>query len=195
MKTVGRTILAGAFLFITFFYPSHANAHTQLISEIPTGNATLQLLPEYVDLTFDEELLIIGHSNQLRVFDPAGKEISEGDVRVINNHLTRKLKASSIPGKYRVSYRVVSQDGHIVENDYFFTLNSDNTSHASPVTRQSSAASPSPSSVTATPAQKVDHQHSEGFLHHHKAHFYLAGGVFIVILLWWIYRKNPITSR
>jgi copper resistance protein C len=51
-----------------------------------------------------------------------GNEISTGETKVLNNVVSRSMNSSELPGKYSVTYRVVSEDGHVVSATYQFTL-------------------------------------------------------------------------
>ena len=77
-----------------------------------------------VMLTFNEELLKVGQENpnKVEVFDESGALVSGGSV----------LSGASIAapvgingnGAYTVKYRVVSKDGHVIEDSYDFQVQS-----------------------------------------------------------------------
>ena len=109
-----------------------ASAHTSLITQQPVGNSVIQELPSEISLTFDESLIVIGKANSITVLDPNGKEISTGETKVLNNVVSRAITASEASGKYSVTYRVVSEDGHVVSATYQFTLQGNSKSPVAP---------------------------------------------------------------
>ena len=94
------------------------------MSSFPSANSTVVDFPMEVMLTFNEELLKVGQENpnKVEVFDESGALVSGGSV----------LSGASIAapvgingnGAYTVKYRVVSKDGHVVEDEYQFNVES-----------------------------------------------------------------------
>lgn len=176
-----------ALIFLTMPFP--ANAHTQLISENPTGNAILSVIPEAVELIFDDQLLDFGGGNKVSVKDPLGREITTGESLVLSSKLTRKLLEATEPGNYLVSYRVVSADGHVVEGSYSFSLqNKPSIANTLKPEISDSVASPTPLVAPAT-SDHANHS-NENFFTHHKSHIYLTVGALSLIVGWWFYRRS-----
>jgi len=94
------------------------------VSSFPSANSTVVDFPMEVMLTFNEELLKVGQENpnKVEVFDESGALVSGGSV----------LSGASIAapvgingnGAYTVKYRVVSKDGHVIEDSYDFQVQS-----------------------------------------------------------------------
>ncbi len=94
------------------------------MSSFPSANSTVVDFPMEVMLTFNEELLKVGQENpnKVEVFDESGALVSGGSV----------LSGASIAapvgingnGAYTVKYRVVSKDGHVIEDSYDFQVQS-----------------------------------------------------------------------
>mgnify|MGYP003346325613 FL=1 len=112
-----------ALVFSILLIPS-ASAHTQLVSSNPAAEAKLSEFPTEVSLTFSEDLLLIGEKNpnQVEVLDPSGKLIS-GGVTLSGSSITVPVGITG-NGEYKVKYRVAAQDGHVVEGDYLFNVES-----------------------------------------------------------------------
>ena len=102
-----------------------ANAHSTLISSLPKNGAELNVVPKFVSLKFNERLLILAdkNPNSISVLSPKGILISLGTPKVKGNTLSISLKTKKATGKFRVTYRVVSADGHPISGEYFFTVN------------------------------------------------------------------------
>ena len=116
-----RVIVA---LFFSVLLVPSASAHTQLVSSNPASGATIAEFPTEVSLTFSEDLLLIGEKNpnQVEVLDPSGKLIS-GGVTLSGSSITVPVGITG-NGEYKVKYRVAAQDGHVVEGDYGFSVES-----------------------------------------------------------------------
>ena len=100
-----------------------ADAHAQLISSNPTKNQIVRTLPSLVWLEFDGDLLSFADKqiNKITVTNSIKKRVDIGGPIVGGARISTKLKASLPAGKYLVSYRIVSGDGHPVQGTYSFT--------------------------------------------------------------------------
>jgi hypothetical protein len=75
-------------------------------------------------LDFNEELLVIGQDdpNSIEVLDASGELVS-GDSKVSGARISAGLSING-NGSYSVKYRVVSKDGHVIEDSYGFEVQS-----------------------------------------------------------------------
>lgn len=178
IKRVSIGLLALLLFSISNSYSSYA--HSSMIEQIPKGNATITEMPQKVKLIFDEELLDLGSGNSVIVRNPDGKEVTTGATKLLSSNISRDLTASTMPGKYSVSYRVVSADGHVVEGTYQFILKTKSESKSStPVAVPSESETALPTVIT------TDHvHHSEGFFLHHRDHIILGTLALLVIGIW-----------
>ncbi len=125
MKTVKRIadmIAASLALVLFVALASHAYAHAQLIKAEPAQRANVATAPTRVALWFDEE--IEGDYASLAVVDASGKPVTEVKPAIASDDpklLVLPLPALA-PGKYTVTYRVLSVDGHVVNDAYDFTV-------------------------------------------------------------------------
>jgi hypothetical protein len=102
--------------------PTAAWSHAQLLKSAPARRAILSRPPARVQLWFNERLEP-GFS-RVSVWDPQGKQVDLKDVRLGPDDQT-KLSVSLPPlepGTYRVKFRVLSVDGHVVESEFPFTI-------------------------------------------------------------------------
>lgn len=99
-----------------------ASAHAQLVSANPKAKSVIFALPTQVRLMFTDDLIDLPDSNQIQVIDPKGRRIDSGANTLLGNQLETNLKKSTILGRYKVSYRVLSEDGHPISATYWFTL-------------------------------------------------------------------------
>jgi methionine-rich copper-binding protein CopC len=96
--------------------------HASLVRSSPARRATLTTPPDRVQLWFNEA--IEPKFSSISVWDAAGQRADLKDARVEPEDLKR-LTVGLKPlgrGTYRVRFRVLSVDGHVVESEFPFTL-------------------------------------------------------------------------
>ena len=110
-------------LALFLFGIQNANAHAQLSSSFPTKNQTVKVVPSLVWLEFDGDLLSFGDKqiHRLTVTNAKKVRVDIGGPIVGGARISTKLKSGLPSGKYLVSYRIVSEDGHPVLGSYSFT--------------------------------------------------------------------------
>jgi methionine-rich copper-binding protein CopC len=96
-----------------------AAAHDAAESSSPAQGASVEVVPEKVSVTFNNNPLGIGSSFSIK--DAAGTEWAEGPVEIVDNVASQKLKAGAPAGQYTVAWRVVSSDSHPIEGTFSFT--------------------------------------------------------------------------
>ena len=114
-------ITTGLFLTIILGSMPSASAHTALVSSNPKSGAMLHSSPKYISLTFNEELVSIAGKdvNKIRLFNAKGKEIKLPKSQVIHKDIV--VAVSKLPAsRYKVTYRVVSADGHPISGSFSF---------------------------------------------------------------------------
>lgn len=124
--------------------PATAWAHAQLVSVTPADASTLTVAPSRVVLVFDEDIQRIGDA--VVVTGPDGQRVDDGALTVSGATATERLKPLVYRGRYTVSYRVVSGDGHPVTATLGFTL-----ATGRPLAAAASAATPGPSAAPGSP--------------------------------------------
>jgi copper resistance protein C len=115
-----RLVLAG--LAALLLRPAAALGHAVLVKSVPAQRAALVEPPPRVELWFNERLEP-AYSKAL-VTNEAGAQVDLRDVAVSAED-PRRLAVSLpvlVPGRYTVSFRVLSVDGHVVESKLTFTV-------------------------------------------------------------------------
>ncbi len=118
-----KLLVSLALLILSFGSPG-ANAHSTLVSSVPSADSTVVDFPMEVTLSFNEELLKVGEENpnRVEVFDESGALVS--GVSVLTGASISAPVGINGNGAYTVKYRVVSKDGHVVEDEYQFNVES-----------------------------------------------------------------------
>ncbi|MGH3545374.1 MAG: copper resistance CopC family protein [Mycobacteriales bacterium] len=138
MQTTARAVATLAIaVAASTLLAAPAVAHNELVSSTPAAGALLTSAPTQVSLTFSDEL--DPASTQLAVVDSGTRSVLDGVPRIDGPTVTQALKADLLGGEYRVSYRVLSQDGHSVSGTQSFTVR---TAAASPSATPASSSAP-----------------------------------------------------
>lgn len=125
MKLTSRKVLIVIFsVFFTGLMSTSAFAHTALTSSNPVDNSVIQRIPLVLELNFTDELVGIGDEivNNVELQGPGSELINTDSLFISGGMMTLYLPNGDYQaGKYSLSYRVVSGDGHPVEGSISFT--------------------------------------------------------------------------
>src|SRR5690606_1892908 len=129
-------------------------AHNVLISSDPAKGAKIAEAPGRSTLTFNGNGQD-GPGNQIVVNGPDGKQYTdpEGEVTVDGPEAGGALEGLGPAGEYTIGYRIVSADGHVVQNKLTFTLTKDDPANAG---REPSDGGSQSSADTAAQAEESD---------------------------------------
>jgi hypothetical protein len=107
----------------TFIGAQAAQAHAQISSTFPVKNKITKTAPNLIWIEFDGNLITLDGKamNIITIFDSKNKRIDDNSNVVGGARITTHPKFPLKPGKYSVNYRVVSEDGHPVSGNYYFT--------------------------------------------------------------------------
>jgi copper resistance protein C len=131
LNLLNKVVVSASVLLLSVFsvFPS-AQAHTDLISSNPAAGANLEKIPESFSLTFNEELISIEGEmiNTLSLEDAAGMNYPLSEVKILGEVLTATAISGPFPaGQFKLTYRVVSADGHPINGDIAFSTQSPTT--------------------------------------------------------------------
>lgn len=128
-----------------------ASAHSELVSSNPADGATGAGRPAEVTLTFNENIADTGLQVVAMGADGA---VALGTPSAAGPNVTAAWPADAPDGRYQVSYRVVSADGHPIDGSISFTYGDAARGASAPAAESevsAAAASPDPAAA-ATPA-------------------------------------------
>ena len=114
----------GSLLLVIFLAPINAYAHSTLVTSNPKSGAVLSKSPNSLALTFNENLIKIAGKNVSRVSltDSNNAVIKLGKTTISKSRITAKITSALKSGNYKISYRVVSNDGHPVSGTIEFRI-------------------------------------------------------------------------
>ena len=195
MSRKSKSLIAVSILSLLFLPSSPAFAHAQITATSPIQYSAVSEVPSEVSIEFDGNLTQIEDLsiNVLKVFNSEGIQIDDGKTLVGGAKLTIGVRDRSGSGTFRVTYRVVSEDGHPITDEFTFEVTGNSAAPASEASKLS------PNSVTAIEgstsetgdqalgAKAIAEQetHHESFLVHHRTHIFQFVAVALLILLWW----------
>ena len=110
------------FILLFMLSPSLAAAHAYLVKSVPPGRATLFASPARIQLWFNERLE--PRYSSISVLDADGKRV-DLDNALVSTEDAKQLAIGVKPlqsGRYTVKFRVLSVDGHVVEQSFPFTI-------------------------------------------------------------------------
>ena len=110
----------GWMLVASLALPGSALAHARLEKAEPAKRSELKTAPSQIRLTFNESIEA-GYS-RITVENAAGEALAAGAAPGPNARSIELPLPALAPGGYRVRYRALSVDGHVIEADYRFHL-------------------------------------------------------------------------
>ena len=132
-----------------------ASAHDYLVTSSPAADSTVTAAVPKVTLTFDDIVLDDGgHGALVQVTDASGRNFETGCASVEARNVTVPV-ALGDPGAYRVTWQIVSADGHPVSSSIQFTYRGPKASagHEGPLTKCGTSVAAPKAQATNAPAQ------------------------------------------
>ncbi len=124
MRKLIVSILIG---FIALLTMPSSSAHVEIVSSFPERFANVNPIPTQVWIQFSGELQTLDGEavNSLEVIDSTGIAVNFEDPVIEGAKMMTKISGQSAPGAFTVKYRVVGDDGHVIEGDYTFNASPD----------------------------------------------------------------------
>jgi len=122
-----RRLLLLCIAGLTVFTSPLASAHVEIVSSFPEQYANVNPIPTSVWIEFNDNLQNLEGEilNRIEVTESTGLVVSYEDAIVEAGKITTKVSGQSAAGVFTVKYRVVGQDGHVIEGEYTFNASPD----------------------------------------------------------------------
>ena len=138
-----RKFISIVFVAISLLFSAPSSfAHVEITSSFPEQYTNATPIPQQVWIEFSGVLQELDGEvlNTIEVIDSTGIAVSFGDPVIEGSRITTKVSGQSAPGVFIVKYRVVGEDGHIIDGEYTFNASPDYaaTPVAMPLTQGSS---------------------------------------------------------
>ena len=113
--------------FLSVLATPSSSAHVTIVSSFPERFANVNPIPTEVWIEFSGELQTLDGEavNSLEVVDSTGIAVNYEDPIISGGRITTKVSGQSAAGVFTVKYRVVGDDGHVIEGDYTFNASPD----------------------------------------------------------------------
>lgn len=130
-KILALTLFIGGL----FFAISPASAHVEIVSASPEPYTNVTPIPSQLWIEFSGPLQTLDGQvlSSLEVIDSTGIAVNFQDPVIQGGRITTKISGQSAPGAFIVKYRVVGEDGHVIEGDYTFNATPDFATTSEPV--------------------------------------------------------------
>ena len=121
--------------FLAFATTPQASAHVEIVNSYPEQYSNVNPIPTQVWIEFSGNLQTLDGQavNSLEVIDSTGIAVNYDDAVISGGRITTKISGQSAPGAFTVKYRVVGDDGHVIEGDYTFNASPDYAAGQSPM--------------------------------------------------------------
>jgi methionine-rich copper-binding protein CopC len=112
-----------------------SSAHVEIVASFPERFTNVNPIPREVWIQFSGELQTLDGEavNTLEVIDSTGLSVNFEDPVIDGAKILTKISGQSAPGVFIVKYRVVGDDGHVIEGDYTFNASPDYAAEQSPM--------------------------------------------------------------
>jgi methionine-rich copper-binding protein CopC len=112
-----------------------SSAHVEIVSSFPERFANVNPIPREVWIQFSGALQTLDGEavNSLEVIDSTGLSVNFEDPIIDGAKIMTKVSGQSAAGVFTVKYRVVGDDGHVIEGDYTFNASPDYAAEQSPM--------------------------------------------------------------
>ena len=136
-----KLLCAGVIAVVSLMAASNSSAHVEITSSFPQQFANVNPIPTEVWIEFSGDLQSIEGEivNTIEVTDSTGLVVSYEDPIIAGGRISTKVSGQSAAGVFLVKYRVVGQDGHVIEGDYTFNASPDYSAQDSEVPVNSTA--------------------------------------------------------
>ena len=130
-----RLLSLFTFLFSVMVIVPSASAHVEIVDSFPQQFANVNPIPTQVWIQFSGDLQTLDGEavNSLEVIDSTGLAVNFGDPIIEGGKISTKVSGQSAAGVFTVKYRVVGDDGHVIEGDYMFNASPDYSTDQSPM--------------------------------------------------------------
>ena len=144
------TFAAVVVAFLSFSSP--AGAHSDLVGSSPTADSVLNAAPESVELVFAAGVQPQGGA--IQVTGPDGERLDISNTFAASgNKAIVSVGDPSAAGAYRVTYRIVSADGHAIGDSFSYRLTQRAVNSTEPGLKSDSPSEPRVESPTPTTQQ------------------------------------------
>jgi methionine-rich copper-binding protein CopC len=114
------------FLLLCLFVPS-ALAHSGLETSVPQDGEVVKDKLSTLSLSFNT---MIESTSTFKLFQEDGQEVALAELVINEKDMVGNLSSPLEDGKYSVTWKIIGEDGHPIENSYSFSVATSNDTNA-----------------------------------------------------------------
>ena len=107
-------------LVLLLMLPASAGAHASLQTSEPAADSVVEVAPDGVTLQFSGT--IVAGPGSIQIFGPSEENVATGAPSPQKGNRITQAFDGSEPGTYGVGYRVSSEDGHVINGSFSFSI-------------------------------------------------------------------------
>ncbi|MFD1848918.1 copper resistance CopC family protein [Oceanobacillus bengalensis] len=127
IKIGGYHLLFVALVVFSLLPFSMVNAHSVLEESTPAEGEELDENLKSIELSFNTK---IENGSTLFLINDTGEEIQPPSIDITDNVLKATFQNSLEASTYQVNWKVIGADGHLIENQYSFTVKGSETNQS-----------------------------------------------------------------
>lgn len=108
-----------ALLLLTFIPIATVNGHSVLEKATPEDGEKSEASIDHIELFFNTKVEI---GSTLHLVNRRGEKIEPNSITITDNVLEASFSENLSPGTYQVNWEILGADGHIIEDQYSFTI-------------------------------------------------------------------------
>lgn len=185
LKNKKSVFLLTALVLGILFPMNTAFAHSTLEEATPKNGEELENTINRIELTFSTK---VENGSTLYLVNDEREEIKPESIEINNDVLAASFEDSLSPGSYQVNWKIIGADGHLIENQYSFTI-AENEDIASPTEDDQNSTgkdnNPQNGQETATAQnnQQTQQQNSSGQQTSNDQSFVGESGVIVLLII------------
>ncbi|WP_161493862.1 copper resistance CopC family protein [Virgibacillus necropolis] len=184
--------------FISFILVDTTDAHSVLEKATPEDGAQLKEAIKSIELSFNTK---IENGSTLYLVNANDEKIEPASITSTDNILEATFSRNLSPGSYQVNWKVLGADGHIIENQYSFTIKDQEESVSSKSEKKqqnATTAEPKKETVTSQDGSDTDNQNAKGKTNRDSESSFVFGiislliiaGIILLAWMWFSRSKN-----
>ncbi|WP_188453373.1 copper resistance CopC family protein [Virgibacillus oceani] len=119
LKIRSSYLLLITLLLFSQFPVNEANAHSVLEKATPENGEQLEETIDSIALNFNTK---VENGSTLYLVNSEKEKIKPETINITNEVLEAKFNNFLKPGSYQVNWKIVGADGHLIENQYSFSI-------------------------------------------------------------------------
>ncbi|MGP4078665.1 copper resistance CopC family protein [Pseudalkalibacillus sp. R45] len=185
-------IICFVILFTILYNPSFSNAHSSLQGTSPEDGETVKHPLDIITFKFSSE---IKEGSKFTLTNQDGKSIEIQSIDLKDNVMLGQLSEPLPTGTYTVSYKIISQDSHVVEDDFTFSVETEESTENTDE-NPSTGEDQEPSEKNQPDEKAADNETPKGKVENGLSPVVIGIAAITIVcgvgVIWWLLRKKAV---